>query len=80
MPEMAHEMGHTGSDLRAMVRDMSNRFWICLIFTIPIFIYSPMSGFFTAPTPPFGLDLNVWLFLSASAGPPGPGIRARTRE
>ena len=35
--DMAHEMGHDGMDLAAMVRDMRNRFWICLIFTIPIF-------------------------------------------
>ena len=44
-----------------MVRDMRNRFWICLIFTVPLFVYSPM-GMFTPPAPPFGLDLNVWLF------------------
>ena len=25
-----------------MVRDMRNRFWICLIFTVPIFVYAPM--------------------------------------
>jgi Cu2+-exporting ATPase len=55
-------MGHGGGqDLSAMVRDMRNRFWICLIFTVPLFVYSPM-GMFTPPAPPFGLDLNVWLF------------------
>ena len=59
--DMAHEMGHGGKDLPAMVRDMRNRFLICLIFTVPLFVYSPM-GMFTAPAPPFGLDLNVWLF------------------
>ena len=59
--EMAREMGHGGGDLAAMVRDMRNRFLICLTFTIPLFVYSPM-GMFTAPAPPFGLDLNVWLF------------------
>ena len=63
--DMAHEMGHDGMDLSAMVRDMRNRFWICLVFTVPIFIYSPM-GLFTPPAPPFGLDLNVWLFGFAS--------------
>ena len=63
--DMAHEMGHDGMDLSAMVRDMRNRFWICLIFTVPIFIYSPM-GLFTPPAPPFELDLNVWLFGFAS--------------
>jgi P-type Cu2+ transporter len=61
---MAHEMGHgTGMDMQAMVRDMRNRFWICLVFTVPIFIYSPMGGMFTPPAPPFGLALDVWLFI-----------------
>jgi Cu2+-exporting ATPase len=63
--DMAHEMGHDGKDLPAMVRDMRNRFWICLIFTVPIFIYSPM-GLFTPPAPPFDLDLNVWLLVFAT--------------
>ena len=58
--DMAHDMGHDGMDLPAMVRDMRNRFWICLAFTLPIFFYSPM-GLFSPPAPPFGLDLNVWL-------------------
>jgi Cu2+-exporting ATPase len=64
---MAHEMGHGGKDLQAMVRDMRNRFWICLIFTVPIFVYAPMGGFFEPPAPPFGLALNLWLFFFASA-------------
>ncbi len=64
---MAHEMGHgAGMDMQAMVRDMRNRFWIALIFTIPIFVYSPMGGMFTPPAPPFGLRLDVWLFLLAT--------------
>ena len=66
--DMAMEMGHGGSmDLPAMVRDMRNRFWICLVFTVPIFIYSPMGNLFPAPAPPFGLPLNQWLFGLASA-------------
>jgi len=65
--DMAHEMGHGGKDLPAMVRDMRNRFWICLIFTVPIFIYAPMGGMFEPPAPPFGLELNFWLFFFASA-------------
>ncbi len=60
-------MGHGGKDLPAMVRDMRNRFVICLIFTVPIFIYAPMGGMFEPPAPPFGLKLNLWLFLLASA-------------
>jgi len=65
--DMAHEMGHGGKDLPTMVRDMRNRFWICLIFTVPIFVYAPMGGFFKPPAPPFGLELNLWLFFFASA-------------
>ena len=65
--DMAHEMGHGGKDLPAMVRDMRNRFWICLIFTVPIFVYAPMGDFFKPPAPPFGLELNLWLFFFASA-------------
>ncbi|MHB1862323.1 MAG: heavy metal translocating P-type ATPase [Gemmatimonadaceae bacterium] len=65
--DMAHEMGHGGTDLPAMVRDMRNRFVICLIFTVPIVVYAPMGGFFKPPAPPFGLQLNLWLFFFASA-------------
>ena len=65
--DMAHEMGHNGGDMGAMVRDMRNRFWICLVFTLPIFVYAPMGGMWPAPAPPFGLDLNLWLFFFASA-------------
>jgi len=62
--EMAHEMGHgSGAEMQAMVRDMRNRFWIALIFTVPIFIYSPMGEIFTPPAPPFGLELDLWLFF-----------------
>jgi P-type Cu2+ transporter len=66
--DMAHEMGHgAGMDMQAMVRDMRNRFWISLVFTVPIFIYSPMGNMFTPPAPPFGFSLNMWLFFLASA-------------
>jgi Cu2+-exporting ATPase len=65
--EMAKEMGHGDMDLSAMVRDMRNRFLICMIFTVPIFVYAPMGGFFKPPTPPFGIALNLWLFFFASA-------------
>ena len=70
---MAHEMGHGAKDLPAMVRDIRNRFWICLIFTVPIFVYAPMGCFFKPPSPPFGLSLNLWLFFFASAAILYPG-------
>ncbi|MGH9551626.1 MAG: heavy metal translocating P-type ATPase, partial [Terriglobales bacterium] len=66
--DIAHEMGPgPGMDMQAMVRDMRNRFWVALIFSVPIFVYSPMGSMFTPPEPPFGLDLNVFLFFLASA-------------
>ena len=66
--DMAHEMGHgAGMDIQAMVRDMRNRFWVSLVFSVPIFIYSPMGNMFTPPAPPFGLRLDLWLFFLATA-------------
>jgi Cu2+-exporting ATPase len=66
--EMADEMGHgAGMDMQGMVRDMRNRFWISLVFTVPIFLLSPMGLDFIRLAPPFGLDLNLVLFFLASA-------------
>tara|TARA_R110000787_G_scaffold137296_1_gene250073 strand:+ start:245 stop:2218 length:1974 start_codon:yes stop_codon:yes gene_type:complete len=53
--------------MESMARDMRNRFWIALVFSVPIFVYSPMGGLFTPPAPPFGLRLDIWLFVLASA-------------
>ena len=65
--EMAHEMGHgAGMDMQAMARDMRKRFLIAAAFTVPVFVWSPMGGMFTPPAPPFGLAINLWLFLLAS--------------
>lgn len=64
---MAQEMGHgPGVDMQAMVRDMRNRFWIALVFSLPIFALSPMSIDFIKLTPPFGLRLDLILFVFAS--------------
>ncbi|MHB9052355.1 MAG: cation transporter, partial [Thiomonas delicata] len=53
MDAMVHDMGHgAGMDARAMARDMRNRFWVCLFFTVPLFVYSPMGGLFEPPAPP----------------------------
>jgi len=65
---MAREMGHGGGmDMQAMVRDMRNRFWIALGFSLPIFAFSPMGMDFIKIPPPFGLRLDVVLFVLASA-------------
>ena len=66
--DMAHEMGHSATDLPAMVRDMRNRFWICLIFTVPIFVYAPMGGFFKPPAPPFGMHAQSVAVLLRKRG------------
>ena len=65
---MAQEMGHgAGHDMTDMVRDMRNRFWIALSFSLPIFALSPMGMDFIKIAPPFGLRLDLVLFLFASA-------------
>lgn len=64
---MAHEMGHgSGKDMQSMVRDMRNRFWIALGFSVPIFVFSPMGMDFIRIPPPFGLRLDLVLFILAS--------------
>jgi Cu2+-exporting ATPase len=64
---MAHEMGHgPGVDMQAMVRDMRNRFWVALAFTLAILPYSPMGLDVQPLAPPFGLALDRWLFILAS--------------
>jgi len=63
----AHEMGHgAGMDMQDMVSDMRNRFWIAVAFSLPIFFFSPMGMDFIQVTPPFGLRLDLVLFVLAS--------------
>ena len=51
---MAQEMGHGGGqDMQAMVRDMRNRFWIALGFSVPIFAFAPMGMDFIKIPPPY---------------------------
>ncbi len=80
---MSHEMGHAaGMDMQDMVRDMRNRFWISLVFSIPIFLYVPMGMDFVQLQPPFGMDLNLFLFFLASAAilyPAWPFVIAAVR-
>lgn len=63
---------HHGGDLHAAARDMRRRFMIALVFTIPIFIWSPM-GLMQPPPVPFGLGKNLWLLLFASGAILYPG-------
>ena len=64
---MSHEMGHgAGMDMQDMVTDMRNRFFIALGFTIPIFFLSPMGMDSIKIAPPFGLQLDLVLFVLAS--------------
>jgi Cu2+-exporting ATPase len=64
---MAQEMGHgAGEDMGTMVRDMRNRFFIALAFSVPIFAFSPMGFDAIKITPPFGLRLDLVLFVLAS--------------
>jgi Cu2+-exporting ATPase len=65
--EMAREMGHgSGMDMAGMVRDMRNRFLVCLAFTLPLFLWAPMGLPLPMPAVPFGLELDQWLFVLAS--------------
>jgi Cu2+-exporting ATPase len=65
--EMAHDMGHgAGMDMAGMVRDMRNRFFVCLGFSIPLFLWMPMGLPIPTPPVPFGLRLDQWLFVLAS--------------
>lgn len=72
---MHADMGHgPGGDMKAMARDMRNRFFLSLIFTIPVFLWSDMGAMigFSAP-PPFGIDRNVVLFIFATLAVVYPG-------
>ncbi len=68
----AHEGMHHGGDLHAAARDMQRRFFVALIFTIPVFLWSPM-GLMKPPAVPFGLDKDLWLFLLGSGAVIYPG-------
>ena len=64
---MAHEMGHgAGMDAHAMARDMRNRFFVALLFSIPVFLLSPMGGTGAAVELPPSWNLEIVLFALAS--------------
>ncbi len=67
MDAMADEVGHgAGHDMQGMARDMRNRFFVALAFSVPIFFYSPMGQMLVRLQPPLGMDLNVCLFILAT--------------
>ena len=72
--EMMHDMGHApGMSMEGMVRDMRNRFFVALLFAVPVFLYSPMGAMFGDFAVPFGMDRKLFLFLVASAAIIYPG-------
>lgn len=74
MDSMGHEMGHgAGMDMQAMARDMRNRFFIALVFALPVFLYTSMGMEFLQLKPPFGMDRNIFLFVLASGAVIYPG-------
>ena len=73
MADMMHDMGHGSGSMQDMARDMRNRFFVSLIFSIPVFLYSPMGKMFGDFQTPFGLDNKLFLFIFASAAILYPG-------
>ena len=74
MDSMGHEMGHGASmDMQAMARDMRNRFFVALVFAIPVFLYASMGVETLKLEPPFGIERNIFLFVLASGAIIYPG-------
>lgn len=73
--DLHSDMGHgAGGDMQAMAMDMRNRFFVALVFAIPVFLYSQMGTMFGAALqPPFGLERNVFLFIVATLAIIYPG-------
>ncbi len=68
------DMGHgPGADMKAMARDMRNRFLVALAFTVPLFFFAPMGMDFMTMEPPFGLPLKPTLFILATGAVLYPG-------
>jgi P-type Cu2+ transporter len=72
--DMMHDMGHSpGMSMQDMARDMRNRFLVALLFSIPVFLYSPMGKMFGDFATPFGMDRNLFLFIVATGAIAYPG-------
>ncbi len=62
MTEKINHNEHVGHD-KSMVSDMLRRFWVCLLLTIPVVLFSPIGmGIGFSLEPPFGLSME-WFGL-----------------
>ncbi len=64
--ERAHgDGGHAGMSMKAMERDIRNRFLVALVFTIPIVLWSMVGTevLGTELATPFGIDRDAWQFV-----------------
>jgi len=74
MSDTTHDMGHApGMSMQDMANDMRNRFLVSLLFSIPVFLYSPMGKMIGEFATPFGLDRNLFLFIFATGAIAYPG-------
>ena len=72
--DMMHDMGHApGMSMEDMAKDMRNRFLVALLFSIPVFLYSPMGQMFGDFATPFGIDRKLFLFVVATGAIAYPG-------
>ncbi|MFZ3139043.1 heavy metal translocating P-type ATPase [Polaromonas sp.] len=72
--DMMHDMGHgAGMSMQDMANDMRNRFFVALLFAIPVFLYSPMGSMFGDFATPLGLDRKLFLFIVATGAIAYPG-------
>ena len=74
MSDMMHDMGHgPGMSMQGMANDMRKRFFVAVLFAIPVFLYSPMGSMFGDFAVPFGLDRKLFLFIVATGAIAYPG-------
>ena len=72
--DMMHDMGHApGMSMQDMANDMRSRFFVALVFAIPVFLYSPMGKMFGDFATPFGMDRKLFLFIVATGAIAYPG-------
>jgi len=72
--DMMHDMGHApGMSMEGMANDMRNRFFVALLFAIPVFLYSPMGQMIGDFATPLGLERKLFLFIVATGAIAYPG-------